>query len=95
MSNYKEKQIEGFIEDLKNIAREQGITVRFEKGDFKGGFCILKASKMIVINKNSDIKRKAITLIRALKEIGLDRSVYVNPKLQQFIEDFEYENTDN
>lgn len=95
MAVYKDKQIEGFIEDLKNIAKENGINVRFEKGDFKGGFCILKEAKLIVINKNFDLKRKAITLVRSIKEIGIDNTTYINPQLQKFIEDHVDENIDN
>ncbi|HOJ37579.1 MAG TPA: hypothetical protein PLI27_00605 [Ignavibacteriales bacterium] len=95
MAVYKDKQIEGFIEDLKNIAKENGITVRFEKGDFKGGFCILKDSRLIVINKNFDLKRKAVTLVRSIKEIGIDQNTYISPQLQQFIEDHIDENIDN
>ncbi|MGE5410451.1 MAG: hypothetical protein ACM3MI_05780 [Clostridiales bacterium] len=46
-----EKEFEDILKDLKALAAELGATVRFENGDFKGGYCLLKDSKVIVINK--------------------------------------------
>ena len=36
----KEKEFEEIIQDLKSLATQLGADVRFEKGDFKGGYCI-------------------------------------------------------
>lgn len=82
----KEKEFEEIIQDLKSIANQLGATVRFEKGDFKGGYCLLKESKVIVINKNANLQRKAVILSAALKELGVD-DIYLNPKLRELIEE--------
>ncbi|MGA9294296.1 MAG: hypothetical protein WBV81_17005, partial [Ignavibacteriaceae bacterium] len=66
----KEKEFEEIIQDLKNLASQMGAEVRFEKGDFKGGYCILKESKVIVINKMANLQRKVMILSMALKELG-------------------------
>jgi hypothetical protein len=47
----KEKEFEEIMQDLKALASQLGAEVRFEKGDFKGGYCLLKENKVIVINK--------------------------------------------
>lgn len=82
----KEKEIEVFVNELKELAFQLGATVRFEKGDFKGGYCIVKESKIIVINKNTNNNRRAVILSTALKELGVDE-IYVQPKLRDFIEE--------
>lgn len=82
----KEKEFEEIIQDLKSIADQLGASVRFEKGDFKGGYCLLKESKVIVINKNANLQRKAMILSVALKELGVDE-IYLNPKLRELIEE--------
>lgn len=82
----KEKEFEDLIQDLKALASQLGATVRFEKGDFKGGYCILKESKVIVINKMANLQRKAFILSMALKELGVD-DIYINPKLREVIEE--------
>lgn len=80
----KEKEFEQIIDELKDIANQLGVTVRFEKGDFKGGFCIVKESKIIVINKFATTQRKAAILATGLKELGID-DIYINPKLREII----------
>ncbi len=76
----KEKEFEEIIQDLRSVAGQLGASVRFEKGDFKGGYCLLKESKVIVINKNANLQRKAMILSVALKELGVDE-IYLNPKI--------------
>lgn len=82
----KEKEFEEIIQDLKSVASQLGASVRFEKGDFKGGYCLLKDIKVIVINKNANLQRKASILSVALKELGVDE-IYLNPKLREMIEE--------
>jgi hypothetical protein len=82
----KEKEFEEIIHDLRSVASQLGATIRFEKGDFKGGYCLLKESKVIVINKNANLQRKAMILSTALKELGVD-AIYLNPKLREMIEE--------
>jgi len=82
----KEKEFENILEDLKVLATQMGAKVRFERGDFKGGYCIIKKDKIIVINKLSNLQRKVITLTSALKELGIE-DVYLPPKLREVIEE--------
>ncbi|GJQ44196.1 MAG: hypothetical protein JETCAE03_36940 [Ignavibacteriaceae bacterium] len=82
----KEKEFEQIIDELKQIASQLGVSVRFEKGDFKGGFCIVKENKIIVINKFANTQRKAAILATALKELGID-DIYINPRLREIIDE--------
>jgi hypothetical protein len=82
----KEKEFEQIIDELKQVASQLGVSVRFEKGDFKGGFCIVKENKIIVINKFANTQRKAAILATALKELGID-DIYINPRLREIIDE--------
>jgi len=82
----KEKEFELLINDLKEIANKLGVVVRFEKGDFKGGYCVVKDKKIIIINKFASTQRKAAILTTALKELGIE-DLYINPKLREIIEE--------
>lgn len=82
----KEKEFEEIIQDLRSVASQLGATVRFEKGDFKGGYCLLKESKVVVINKNANLQRKAMILSAALKELGVDE-IYLNPQMRELIDE--------
>ena len=82
----KEKEFEEILEELKAIADQIGATVRFEKGDFKGGYCIIHEKKVIVINKMTNLQRKVMILSTALKELGVD-SIYLSPRIREIIEE--------
>jgi len=82
----KEKEFEEILQELKAVADQLGATVRFEKGDFKGGYCIVHDKKVIVINKMTNLQRKVMILSTALKELGTD-SIYITPKIREVIEE--------
>ena len=82
----KEKEFEEIIQELKSLAAQLGAEVRFEKGDFKGGYCILKENKVIVINKLANLQRKVVILSMALKELGIDQ-LYLTPKVREIIDE--------
>ncbi len=82
----KEKEFEDILQELKGLALQLGAEVRFEKGDFKGGYCLLKESKVIVINKMANLQRKVIILSMALKELGIDQ-IYLTPRIREIIEE--------
>ncbi|MBA4310361.1 MAG: hypothetical protein C0425_08495 [Chlorobiaceae bacterium] len=82
----KEKEFEDIVEELKELAKQLGATVRFEKGDFNGGYCLLKESKVIVINKMANTQKKAMILAAALKELGVEQ-IFLTPKIREIIEE--------
>lgn len=82
----KEKEFEEILQELKSLSAQLGAEVRFEKGDFKGGYCLLKESKIIVINKMANLQRKVMILSMALKELGIDQ-IYLTPKIREIIEE--------
>jgi len=87
----KEKEFTEIVQDLKSLANQLGATVRFEKGDFKGGYCILHDCKVIVINKMTNLQRKAMILSAALKELGVDE-IYLTPRMREIINEMTEKN---
>jgi hypothetical protein len=77
---------EEIIEELQDVARQIGVTVRFEKGDFEGGYCVLRDQHLVLINRRLMPSRKASTLALALQNIGLE-TIFLKPAIRQFIED--------
>jgi mRNA-degrading endonuclease RelE of RelBE toxin-antitoxin system len=92
----KEKELENIFNELKQLANELGAKVRFERGDFVGGYCIVKTDKTIVINKISSLQKKIIILSTALKELGANE-IYLPPKIRELMEEIgdQNENSSN
>ena len=54
---------------LENILESQEYKIRFEKGNFKSGYCIIKDKKVVVINKYFSLEGKINALIEIIKSI--------------------------
>ncbi len=74
------------LAEFERLAVQLGVTVRHEKGDFDGGYCILKKDRILLLNRKLTPNKKASVFARALHEIGLD-NVFVKPAVRDFIED--------
>jgi len=77
---------ETLLRELEEIATQLGIQVRYEKGDFEGGYCVLKDQKTLVVNKRLFDNRKTSVLAQGIAEFGLN-TVYIKPAVRRFIED--------
>ena len=77
---------EQLIRELETLADKSGVVVRYEKGDFDGGYCILRAERMIVVNKRLTPPKRASIVAQALAEIGIEE-VYLKPAVREFIEE--------
>lgn len=77
---------EQLLKELEDLAEKSGISVRFEKGDFDGGYCILKDERIIVINKRLVLQKRTSILAQALAEVGIEE-IYLKPAVREFIED--------
>lgn len=57
------------LDKLQDLLMGLGYQVRYEKGSFKGGFCILEARKVVVVNKFFGLESRIGTLIDVLQHI--------------------------
>lgn len=60
----------GMLKKVEDIFREGGYTVRFEKGNFQNGYCILEKRRVVVINKFHEVEAKINSMIEILLSIA-------------------------
>ena len=78
--------VEETLSELEIVAHDMGVHIRYEKGDFDGGYCLLRDERIIVVNKKLNPNRKASVLSQAFGELGIE-NVYIKPAIRLFIED--------
>ena len=61
-----------FLTKLEDLIAESDYTLRYEKGNFKSGFCVLKDQKIIIINKFFATEGKINALLEILKNVALN-----------------------
>jgi len=60
------------LEKLEMLLRTAGYKVRYEKGNFKTGACLLQNSKIIVVNKFSNVESRILSIIELVRELEFD-----------------------
>ena len=63
------------LEKLEILLRTAGYRVRYEKGNFKTGACLLLNNKIIVVNKFSNLESKIHAIVELIRELELDYQV--------------------
>ena len=62
------------LEKVEALLNELGYKVRYEKGNFKTGSCLIENSKIVMVNKFSNLESKIIALIELLKTLDANES---------------------
>ena len=75
-----------FLNKLENFFTETDYILRYEKGNFQSGYCILNDTKIALVNKFYTTEGKINCLIDILKSIELDKSKLSNKTLSFFNE---------
>ncbi len=60
-----------FQKKLELLLESQDYKIRFEKGNFKSGYCIIKNKKVAIINKYFTIEGKINALIEIINSINI------------------------
>lgn len=68
------------LEDLLNAL---GLKVRYERGSFKSGTCVLQNENILVVNRFSDMEVKIRSMIQVIQGLELSESTELDPKQQK------------
>ncbi|KYG82648.1 hypothetical protein AWN68_12715 [Roseivirga echinicomitans] len=63
-----------FLSKLEDLFAESDYILRYEKGSFKSGYCLLNDTRIAIINKYYTTEGKITCLIDILKSIQIDKS---------------------
>ena len=64
------KYTKSLLEKLEGIFKALDFKVRYEKGTFKSGYCLIESQNVVVINKFYPVESKVSTLIEILQGIN-------------------------
>ncbi|MDQ3194555.1 MAG: hypothetical protein M3P82_06105 [Bacteroidota bacterium] len=73
------------IDELTGIMSNLGLSVRTEKGIFKGGFCLLREQKLFLLNKNLEQDKKINILVKSIAAIGVE-GIYLKPNIRDLVD---------
>lgn len=87
------KYTPAFLSKMEDIFGEGNLFLRYEKGNFKSGYCILKEQRVIVVNKYFPLEGKINCLLDILKQVEIDKNL-LSEKTKKLYEELIRENLD-
>jgi hypothetical protein len=65
------KFTQGNLDKVERIIEEGGYIIRYERGTFQSGYCILQAKKVVVLNKFLQTEGRINTLVDLLPLLNI------------------------
>jgi len=65
------KYTQSTLDKLEKIVEEAGYVIRYERGTFQSGYCILEQKKVVVLNKFLQTEGRINTLIDLIPQLDI------------------------
>ena len=78
-----------FLTKLEDLIAESDYTLRYEKGNFKSGYCVLKDQKIIIVNKFYPTEGKINAMLDIIKNVQLDSTRFTEKSIKLYEELFQ------
>ncbi len=72
------------LKKLQVLLEEQSYVVRFEKGNFQSGYCLIENKKVAIVNKFFDTEGKVNCLLDILANVEIDESLFSDKNLKLY-----------
>ncbi len=79
------KYTKHFLDKMENLFSASDYILRYEKGNFKSGYCVLKETKIVIVNKYFPLEGKINALIDIVNELDFDPKDFKEKSNQDFL----------
>ena len=66
------------LDKLESIPEQSGYVLRYERGTFQSGYCILEEKRVVVLNKFLQTEGRINTLIDLIPQLAIERELLTN-----------------
>ena len=74
------------LDKIEKVIEEVGYIVRYERGTFQSGFCILEDRKVVVLNKFLPLEGRINTVIDLIPQLKIDAEA-LSPESRKIFDD--------
>lgn len=60
------------LDKLEDILGESAYVVRYERGNFQSGWCLLESKKIVVLNKFLNLEARINTLLELIPQLAIE-----------------------
>jgi len=69
------KYTQSTLEKLEAIPEQCGYILRYERGTFQSGYCILESKKVVVLNKFLQVEGRINTLVELIPQLDINTEI--------------------
>ncbi len=80
------KYTQSILNKVEKVIEEVGYLVRYERGTFQSGYCILEQKRVVVLNKFLPLEGRINALIDLIPQLKIDADV-LTPESKKVFED--------
>jgi hypothetical protein len=80
------KYTQTILDKIEKIAEESGYVIRYERGTFQSGYCILQEKKVVVLNKFFQTEGRINTLIDLMPQLNINFDALTHESQKMFDE---------
>lgn len=63
------------LDKLESVVEEAGYVLRYERGTFQSGYCILEERKVVVLNKFLQLEGRINTMLDLIPQLEINRDL--------------------
>lgn len=75
-----------FLVKLEDLIAESDYFLRYEKGNFKSGYCLLRDQKIMIVNKFFTTEGKINVILEILRNVTLDTTKFSEKNIKLYEE---------
>ena len=72
------------LDKIEKVIEEAGYIIRYERGSFQSGFCILEERKVVVLNKFLQLEGRINTLVDLIPQLNINQDLLSPDSLKWF-----------
>ena len=80
------------LDKIEKIVEESGYIIRYERGSFQSGYCILQDKKVVVLNKFFQTEGRINTLIDLMPQLSVNIDLLTHESQKMYDEVMSVEN---
>ena len=82
------KYTQNSLDKLEKVLDEAGYILRYERGSFQSGYCILEQKKIVVLNKFLQMEGRINTLLDLIPQLSIDPEI-LSPESRKLFGDIQ------
>jgi hypothetical protein len=80
------KYTQNVLDKLEAIPEQTGYVLRYERGTFQSGFCILEERKVVVLNKFLQTEGRINTLLDLIPQLNINTELLTEESKKLYLE---------